>query len=354
MPKEIDAAAKQRTQDVNRVALRMKQYYHGDMDMVQHFVRVYTLAKSIGELEHLSDEEQLDLELAAVVHNVEGDRIPIVRDILRECGIAEAAAMKVCHMVENAENYEHIGTLDHQILIEAKLIVDFKEQNTPEKEIIRKAEDINRGNGMALPEFSGYNGTAHMEPIIKVKAITHRIDPIYQTIIGASEEHVSLAGPAVEAAILDLAEKAMPGKITNVYSHPAGGGKFLAILQVRKIKDTDEGRQRQAAMLAMTAFSELKHVFLVDEDVDIFDMSDVMWAMTTRFQGDVDFIPLPGVHTHVLDPSNDPAFDPSIRVHGIACKAIFDCTVPYTMKDKFERCKFLDVDPKKWLPDFEF
>ena len=45
-------------------------------------------------------------------------------------------------MVENAENYEHIGTLDHQILIEAKLIVDFKEQNTPEKEIIRKAEDI--------------------------------------------------------------------------------------------------------------------------------------------------------------------------------------------------------------------
>lgn len=142
MPKENDAAAKQRTQDVNRVALRMKQYYGGDTDMVQHFVRVYTLAKSIGELEHLSDEEQFDLELAAVVHNVEGDRIPVVRDILRECGIAEAASMKVCHMVENAENYEHIGTLDHQILIEAKLIVDFKEQNTPEKEIIRKAEDI--------------------------------------------------------------------------------------------------------------------------------------------------------------------------------------------------------------------
>ena len=142
MPKENDAAAKQRAQDVNRVALRMKQYYHGDTDKVQHFVRVYTLAKSIGELEHLSDEEQFDLELAAVVHNIEGDRIPVVRDILRECEITEVTAMKVCHMVENTENYEHIGTLDHQILIEAKLIVDFKEQNTPEKEIIRKAEDI--------------------------------------------------------------------------------------------------------------------------------------------------------------------------------------------------------------------
>lgn len=84
----------------------------------------------------------------------------------------------------------------------------------------------------------------------------------------------------------------------------------------------------------------MKHVFLVDEDVDIFDMSDVMWAMTTRFQGDVDFIPIPGVHTHVLDPSNDPAYNPFIRVHGIACKAIFDCTVPYTMKEDFVRQLF--------------
>ncbi len=143
MPDEQNKAiVNERTLRVQRVALKMKSYYHGDVGKVQHFVRVYTLAKSIGELEHLGDEEQLDVELAAVVHNVEGDRIPVVRDILRECEISEAASMKVCHMVENIENYEHIGTLDHQILIEAKLIVDFKEQNTPEKEIIRKAEDI--------------------------------------------------------------------------------------------------------------------------------------------------------------------------------------------------------------------
>lgn len=139
---QFDPIVKERDLHVQRVALRMKQYHRGDVDKIQHFVRVYTLAKSIGELERLGDEEQLDVELAAVVHNVEGDRIPVVRDILRECEIGDEAAMKVCHMVENIENYDHIGTLDHQILIEAKLIVDFKEQNTPEKEIIRKAEDI--------------------------------------------------------------------------------------------------------------------------------------------------------------------------------------------------------------------
>lgn len=136
------AAQKKHTADVNLTALRMKQYHDGDPIRVQHFVRVYTLAKSIGELEKLSEDDQFNLELAAIVHDVEGDRIPIVRDILREIGITEESAMKVCHMVENVENYEHIATLDHQILIEAKLIVDFKEQNTPEKEIIRKAEDI--------------------------------------------------------------------------------------------------------------------------------------------------------------------------------------------------------------------
>lgn len=141
--KPENTTARNHTDEVNRTALRMKQYHHGDIMKVQHFVRVYTLAKSIGELEHLGDEEQLVLELAALTHSVEKEgRIPAVRDILRECGISESVAMRVCHIVENEENYEHISTLDHQILIEAKLIVDFKENNTPEKEIIRKAEDV--------------------------------------------------------------------------------------------------------------------------------------------------------------------------------------------------------------------
>lgn len=130
------------TPEINRVALRMKQYHRGDAVKVQHFVRVYTLAKSIGELEKLNDEDQFDLELAALVHGVEGDKIAAARDLLRECGIGDTVAMRVCHIVNNTENYEHIRTLDHQILIEAKLIVDFKENDTPEKEIIRKAEDL--------------------------------------------------------------------------------------------------------------------------------------------------------------------------------------------------------------------
>ncbi len=220
-------------------------------------------------------------------------------------------------------------------------------------------EDINSNTGKAMPEFPGYTGEAKGDnlpaflPVIKVKAVTMRNDAIMESCIGPSNEHTSMAGIPTEASVIDMIERAMPGRVINVHAAPCGGGKFVTIIQFQKKSINDEGRQRQAALLAFSAFGEMKHVYLVDEDVDIFDMNDVMWAMTTRFQGDNDHIAIPGVHTHVLDPSNDPAFDPSIRVHGISCKSIFDCTVPFNLKSKFQRCQFLEVDPKKWVPDFQ-
>ena len=214
----------------------------------------------------------------------------------------------------------------------------------------RVREDQNSNTGKAMPEFPGYTGPANAElPVIKVKAVTHRVNPIMQTCIGPSEEHVSMAGIPTEASILDMVERAMPGRVQNVYAHSSGGGKFIAVIQFKKTVPSDEGRQRQAALLAFSAFPELKQVILVDEDVDIFDTNDVLWAMTTRMQADVDIVTIPGVRCHPLDPSNDPAFSPSIRDHGIACKTIFDCTVPYDLKEDFHRARFMELDPEKWL-----
>ena len=215
---------------------------------------------------------------------------------------------------------------------------------------VRVQEDQNSHTGYAMPEFPGYTGPASSDCwLIKVTAVTHRVNPIMQTCIGPSEEHVSMAGIPTEASIFAMVEKAMPGRLQNVYCASAGGGKYMAVLQFKKLVASDEGRQRQAAVLAFSAFSELKHVFLVDEDVDCFDMSDVLWAMNTRFQADVDVIAIPGVRCHPLDPSNDPLYSPSIRNHGIACKAIFDCTVPFEQKARFKRAHFLEVDYKRWL-----
>lgn len=169
----------------------------------------------------------------------------------------------------------------------------------------RIREDFNSNTGKAMPEFPGYTGEANKElPIIKVKAVTHRKNPIMQTCIGPSEEHVSMAGIPTEASIIGMIEKAMPGRLINV--------------------------------------------ILVDEDVDIFDSNDVLWALNTRYQGDIDTICIPGVRCHPLDPSQSSSYSPFIRDGGISCKTIFDCTVPYDLKDKFIRSKFMDVDLDKF------
>ena len=214
----------------------------------------------------------------------------------------------------------------------------------------RIREDIQSNTGFAMPEFPGYLGPAKKDlPVIRIKAVTHRRNPIMQTIVGPGLEHTSLAGIPTEASILRLVETGMPGKLLNVYAHEAGGGKYLAVLQFQKSSAADEGRQRQAALMAFAAFSELKHVILVDEDVDIFDTNDVLWAMTTRYQGDVSTVFIPGVRCHPLDPSQTPQFSPSIRESGVSCKTIFDCTVPYHLKGEFKRAPFADMDLERFL-----
>lgn len=258
-----------------------------------------------------------------------------------ELWIAGALRQEPVQLVDGVA-VDEVGIARSEFIIEAEIL--------PHERI---QEDINTSTGKAMPEFPGYNGDANPAVnVVKVKAITHRKDrPIMQTTIGPSEEHVSMAGIPTEASILDLVDKAIPGKVTNVYNPPAGGGKLMSILQIHKETEADEGIQRQAVILALSAFKELKTVILVDDDVDIFDMNDVMWTLNTRFQGDKDIIVLPGMRNHPLDPSERPEYNPaSIRFRGMSSKTILDGTVPFDLKDDFIRTEFKEVaDWKKYL-----
>lgn len=216
----------------------------------------------------------------------------------------------------------------------------------------RIREDINTDTGHAMPEFPGYDGPANPSlPVIKVRAVTMRRDAILQTLVGPGEEHTSLAGIPTEASILNACEKALPGFVKNVHAHTAGGGKLLAVIQVSQKSALDQGRTRQAALIALAVYRELKNVILVDDDVDPFDSNDVLWAMQTRYQGDVDTIFLPGVTGHVLDPSQSPEYNSSIPARGVTCKTIFDCTYPWPLREKFARAPFREVDPRPYAPD---
>jgi UbiD family decarboxylase len=217
---------------------------------------------------------------------------------------------------------------------------------------VRVSEDQHSHTGLAMPEFPGYVGPANPAlPVIKVTAVTTRKNPILQTLVGPGEEHVNLAGIPTEASIYEAVQVALPGLLQNVYSHSAGGGKFLAILQIKKRSAGDDGNARQAAIIALAAYRELKNVIIVDEDVDLFDSNDVLWAMQTRFQGDTGITVLPGITGHVLDPSQIPEFSPSIHNRGTTAKTIFDCTVPYRLKEHFVRAQFKEVDPRPFAPE---
>lgn len=239
-------------------------------------------------------------------------------------------------------------TIDQRAIARAEIVI--------EGEIlpnVRVREDQNTDTGHAMPEFPGYNGPANPSlPVIKVKAITMRKDAILQTLVGPGEEHTSLAGIPTEASIYNAVEAAMPGLLKNVYAHTAGGGKFLSILQIQKRSALDQGRERQAALVAFATYYELKQVILVDEDVDIFDSNDVLWAMTTRYQGDVSTVFIPGVRCHPLDPSQRPEYSPSILGKGITTKTIFDCTVPWHLKEEMQRAKFKEIDATPYLPEW--
>lgn len=129
------------TESVNKVALAMKNHFQGDIEKIQHFTRVYTLGKTIGELEKLPELTQEYLELACLVHEIEAeDKIPAIKEILLQNGVDDDTAIRICHIVENKDNYEHITGLDHQILIEADFIVHIKEENYSRDKIIKIGE----------------------------------------------------------------------------------------------------------------------------------------------------------------------------------------------------------------------
>ena len=123
--------------EINDVALEMKRYYKGDINNIQHVVRVYTLSKTIGELEKLPEETQMYLELASILHEIEN--MNDIEEILKRNGIDEDIKDRVRYIIENRKNYDHVTGLDQQILIEADFIVHIKEENLPSEKIIEIA-----------------------------------------------------------------------------------------------------------------------------------------------------------------------------------------------------------------------
>ena len=182
-------------------------------------------------------------------------------------------------------------------------------------------------------EWTGYYASNQPAvPVIRVKAVYHRNDPIlcgFPLLKPSSGDnlHFSLMRSALIWNALD--EAGVPD-VQAVWAHPSGG-RFMTVLAIRQ---RYPGHARQAAMIASQCRSGAylgRYVIVVDDDIDITNTEEVIWAISSRSD--------PVQSIEILRRCWSGPLDPRIPVEdkGFSSRAIIDATRPYEWRDKFPK-----------------
>jgi 2,5-furandicarboxylate decarboxylase 1 len=184
-------------------------------------------------------------------------------------------------------------------------------------------------------EFTRLMGGLHWNPLVRIKAISMRKDAIYYSL-HMPWENTWLAAPTRYTAIRQALKNA--GVTVKDINVTLGGCAFWhAVISVRK--QPGEGKN---ALLAALSVMDLKHVVVVDDDIDIFDPADVEWAIATRVQGDRDIIIVSNARAKPLDPSLPPT-PPGVVPTG--AKVGIDATIPEGVpREAYERITYAYAD----------
>jgi UbiD family decarboxylase len=188
------------------------------------------------------------------------------------------------------------------------------------------------------------------QPVFEIDVITHRRDPIYHALLPGRSEHKMLMGMPREPTI--YAEVSRVCDCRNVFITPGGTSWLHAVVQIDKHHPDDGRRAIEAAFRGHTS---LKHVAVVDTDVNLFNMAEVEWAIATRFQAGRDLIVLHDQPSSSLDPSASHVPGAKARTS----KMGFDATIPWTdpagklltqeERESFRRVAYQAVDLRKYL-----
>jgi len=178
-------------------------------------------------------------------------------------------------------------------------------------------------------EYVGYYGVVKRNPVLRVTAITHREDALFQTAtIGgrylARTDTAQLTTVKTEAAAW-AALLASVREPLAVYATPSSGGMYNVRVSLRQ---RVPGDARNAIAAIFGSHAEAKHVFAFDPDIDVFSDEETDWALATRFQADRDLIVGSGFRVVPLDPS--------LQGARTGAKLGFDCTIPFGNANAFE------------------
>lgn len=143
----------------NKLIEEMISYNRGDAKRIQHFIKVHSFAKLIGETEDLSPAELFVLETAAVVHDIgikpseakygrcdgklqEQEGPEPARELLEKLGYEKTVVERVCYLVAHHHTYENVEGLDYRILLEADFLVNLYEDGISKEGVQRAYEKI--------------------------------------------------------------------------------------------------------------------------------------------------------------------------------------------------------------------
>lgn len=178
-------------------------------------------------------------------------------------------------------------------------------------------------------DVTGTYDVQRTQPIVSVVGIMQRKDYIYQGLLPSGAEHRLLMGVPHEVLIWEAVSKVVP-KVHAVNLSLGGSGWLHAVISFEKQLDGDG---KNVLLAAFAAHPSLKHAVAVDPDIDVFDASNVEWAIATRFQASRDLIIVKNVRGSTLDSSAD-------QETGLTTKVGVDATRPLTKpREKFERAR---------------
>lgn len=167
-------------------------------------------------------------------------------------------------------------------------------------------------------EFTGYFSRRSTQHVFVAKAIAMRERPWFQSIgSGRAGDHITTLGLVREAEILNAVSRVIPN-VTAVHVPLSGTSSFTAYVAITQSRP---GEAKHVIPIVLGVDHYLKLVVVVDDDIDVFDESDVLWAMATRMQADRDLVVIPGSLGAMLDPSAD--------ARGVTAKLGIDATRPF-------------------------
>ena len=185
-------------------------------------------------------------------------------------------------------------------------------------------------------EFTGYASYRSTQNVFVAHRIRMRADAMYHSVVsGMSRDHIQVSCITREGEILNALKRNLPN-VRAVHVPHTTCGAFMAFIAMKK---TADGEPQMAAMATFGTELYTKYVIVVDDDVDIFDMNDVMWAVATRVRADKDIFFIPGAKGAILDPTSDPE-------NFTLTKMGIDATRPFG-RDFAERLVVADADRER-------